>query len=120
MTYQEVLENARKLLYPKCKVCPVCNGRACAGQVPGVGGIGSGRAFTVCREYLDSISIPLDPVHEHWEADPSIELFGRKFSYPFFIAPNRLFMLPITRSVLLRSMAESVTSGLKNGVRFFS
>ena len=87
MTYQEVLENARKLLYPKCKVCPVCNGRACAGQVPGVGGIGSGRAFTVCREYLDSISIPLDPVHEHWEADPSIELFGRKFSYPFFIAP---------------------------------
>ncbi len=36
MTYQEVLENARQRT-TKCKVCPVCNGVACKGQVPGPG-----------------------------------------------------------------------------------
>lgn len=87
MTYQEVLENARKVMMPKCRVCPECNGIACRGEVPGVGAIGSASAFTECRTYLKQIKIHMDAVHEDYEVDASIELFGKNFAYPFFVAP---------------------------------
>lgn len=87
MTYQEILENARKVMAPKCRVCPECNGLACRGEVPGVGGIDSGRSFIECREFLRKIKINMDAVHEDYEVDSSIKLFGKTFAHPFFIAP---------------------------------
>lgn len=87
MTYQDVLTKAREVLAPKCRVCPECNGVACRGQIPGVGAIGDGSAFTVCRDYLKSIKIMMDFVHEDYEVDSSIELFGHRFDVPFFVAP---------------------------------
>ena len=50
MTYSELLNSARAALDGVCRVCPVCDGRACRGQIPGVGGKASGRAFTGCRD----------------------------------------------------------------------
>ena len=35
MTYQEVLERAREVMAPKCTVCKVCDGKACAGRQHG-------------------------------------------------------------------------------------
>ena len=87
MTYDEVLKNAKEVLAPKCRVCPVCNGIACKGEIPGAGGKGNGRGFTVCREYLDSIKINMDAIHEPYEIDTGVELFGKKFAVPFFAAP---------------------------------
>ena len=87
MTYNDVLTSARQTLEGVCQVCPVCDGRACRGRLPGVGAKGSGRAFTVCRDFLDSIKIHMDAIHPHFEADTGIELFGRRFRYPFFAAP---------------------------------
>lgn len=85
--YNEVLENARKVMAPKCRVCPDCNGMACRGEIPGVGGAGSGAAFIKARAYVQYIGIHMDAVHPHFDADTSIELFGKKFKYPFFVAP---------------------------------
>lgn len=87
MTYQDVLDRAREVLAPKCRVCPECGGEACRGQVPGVGAVGSGAGFTACREFLKSVKICMDAVHEDYEPDASIELFGRRFRYPFAVAP---------------------------------
>jgi len=87
MTYQEICDKAREVMSPKCRVCPDCDGRACKGEIPGVGGIGSGRAFTVCREYLKSVKVLMDVVYEPGEIDTSVELFGRSFDIPFFMAP---------------------------------
>ena len=87
MTYQEVLENARKVLAPKCRVCPECNGIACKGEIPGVGGIGNGASFSECRAYLKKIKIHMDAVHEEYDLDTTIELFDKTFAAPFFIAP---------------------------------
>ena len=41
MTYQEVLQAAKGQMGP-CRACPVCNGRACGGTIPGPGAKGSG------------------------------------------------------------------------------
>lgn len=87
MTYEEVLENAKKTMALKCKVCPECNGIACKGQVPGAGGVKSGRAFTVCRDFLKSVYVNMDTIHEEKKIDTSIEFLGHKFDVPFFIAP---------------------------------
>ena len=42
MNLAELRENAKEKLKGYCRVCPVCNGRACAGEVPGMGGAGTG------------------------------------------------------------------------------
>ena len=42
MTYDELLENARKYLGPHCKGCTVCNGAACRNTMPGPGAKGTG------------------------------------------------------------------------------
>lgn len=40
MTYNEVLTSARGALEGVCAVYPVCDGKACRGRIPGVGGKG--------------------------------------------------------------------------------
>ena len=42
---KEIFDNAKKLMKGFCRVCPVCDGRACAGEVPGMGGLGSGSSI---------------------------------------------------------------------------
>ncbi|RQD72524.1 MAG: alpha-hydroxy-acid oxidizing protein [Tindallia sp. MSAO_Bac2] len=87
MDYQEVLNNARKIIMDKCKVCPDCNGYACRGQVPGVGGKGSGQAFVRNREKVQQVKLHLDTLVDSGEIDTGITLFGKKYKYPFFAAP---------------------------------
>ncbi len=87
MNIQEVWTKAREVMGPTCRVCPECNGKVCHGEIPGVGGIGSGSSFTVCREYLRSVKVLMDLVYEPAEPDTSLELFGRTWSIPFFMAP---------------------------------
>ena len=36
---KEVRDKARQLMKGYCRVCPVCNGKACSGEVPGMGGL---------------------------------------------------------------------------------
>ncbi len=87
MTYQEVLEQARGNVGAYCKVCPVCNGRACKNQVPGPGAKGTGD--TAARNYdkWQEIRVVLDTICENGAPDTTFELFGRTFRYPFFAGP---------------------------------
>jgi len=87
MTYAEVVESARKNLKGYCAVCPVCNGTACRGKVPGPGGKGMGDSFTRSFEKLREIKINMDMLYKEEEIDMSIEMFGRTFKAPFFAAP---------------------------------
>lgn len=87
MIYQEVLENAKKVLNPTCRVCKECNGIVCKGEVPGVGGKGNGKAFIESYEFLSKIKIKMDTIYDNKAQDTSIELFNRTFKYPIFAAP---------------------------------
>lgn len=87
MNYSEVLDKAREILSPVCLVCKECNGVACKGWVPGVGGKGHGRGFIHSYDYLKSVKIVLDTIYENRGQDTSIELFGEKFAAPIFVAP---------------------------------
>ena len=87
MTYQEVLANARESICKNCKACPVCNGRACSNHIPGPGSKGIGD--TAMRNYdkWQEIRVNMDTICQSGTPDTSLELFGKKFRYPFFAGP---------------------------------
>lgn len=87
MTYQEVLANARESISKNCKACPVCNGKACSNHIPGPGSKGVGD--TAMRNYdkWQEIRVNMDTICESGAPDTSLEIFGKKFRYPFFAGP---------------------------------
>lgn len=87
MTYDELLENARKYLGPHCKGCAVCNGVACRNTMPGPGAKGTGdNAIRNYSRWRD-IRINMDTLTDVRSADTSVEIFGRSFKYPIFAGP---------------------------------
>ncbi len=87
MNWQEVRKIARDKLKPYCRVCPICNGVACAGEVPGMGGVGTGASFKANLEALGKYKLNLSTIHEVRNSDTSLELFGEKLSLPVMAAP---------------------------------
>jgi 4-hydroxymandelate oxidase len=87
MKYTDVLKEARGNLKKSCRVCPICNGVACAGEVPGMGGKGTGDAFKINIEALAAYKLNMRTIHDAKDPDTSIELFGRKMDIPVFAAP---------------------------------
>lgn len=87
MNDKEVKKNARENLKSSCKVCRICNGKACAGEVPGMGGKGTGEAFTINIEALDAYKLNMRVIHDAKNSDTSTVLFGKKMDIPVFAAP---------------------------------
>ena len=56
-------------------------------EVPGMGGILSGRAFQNNVSALDMYYVNLRTIHQVEKPDTSIKLFGRSFQTPVFVAP---------------------------------
>ncbi len=58
----EVYQKARQVIYPICRVCPQCDGVACAGEFPGIGGLGSGMSFQNNFTALQRVRLKLRPL----------------------------------------------------------
>ncbi|HEY8892333.1 MAG TPA: alpha-hydroxy-acid oxidizing protein [Clostridium sp.] len=87
MNYKDVLKDARGNLNKSCRVCPICNGVACAGEVPGMGGKGTGGSFKINIESLEAYKLNMRTIHDAKNPDTSIEMFGIKMDMPVFAAP---------------------------------
>ena len=87
MDYKDILKEAKGNLNKSCRVCPKCNGVACAGEVPGMGGKGTGDAFKINIDALSEYKLNMRTIHDAKNPDISIELFGRKMDMPVFAAP---------------------------------
>lgn len=84
--WSEVLE-AAKVKAEKCHCCKICNGKACRGETPGVGGKGSGEAFVRNYEKLRDVLLVLDTITTNEEIDTSADFFGHRVSLPVYAAP---------------------------------
>lgn len=80
-------KKAREEMKGYCRVCPVCDGRSCAGEVPGMGGAGSGSAFFANLEALKAWRLNMRTIHGVKEADTTVTLFGQTLSMPILAAP---------------------------------
>jgi len=87
MDYKEMLKSARENLGGSCKVCNSCNGVVCSGEVPGMGGKGTGAAFKDNFEALNEYKLNMRVIHDAQDPDTSFELFGKKMDIPLFAAP---------------------------------
>jgi isopentenyl diphosphate isomerase/L-lactate dehydrogenase-like FMN-dependent dehydrogenase len=87
MEMKEIYRVAREKFKGVCRVCPQCNGRACAGEMPGMGGIGTGSSFMANFDSLSRIKMNLRTIHE--ASDPKIDydFFGRRLEMPILVAP---------------------------------
>jgi isopentenyl diphosphate isomerase/L-lactate dehydrogenase-like FMN-dependent dehydrogenase len=82
-----IRQTGREKLKGYCRVCPICDGRACSGEVPGMGGVGSGGSFRVNLEALAEYRFRLRAIHQVKETDTSMTLWDQKLSLPLMAAP---------------------------------
>ncbi len=87
MDLSELRDRAKEKLKGYCRVCPVCDGRVCAGEVPGMGGAGTGRAFAANLEALARYRFNMRTLHDVRAPDTSCELWGETLSMPILAAP---------------------------------
>ncbi|SNR77854.1 FMN-dependent dehydrogenase, includes L-lactate dehydrogenase and type II isopentenyl diphosphate isomerase [Humidesulfovibrio mexicanus] len=84
---KDVRKHARELMEGYCKVCPVCNGKACAGEVPGMGGLGTGSSFMNNVGALANLRFNMRLMHGAEQPDTATEVLGLKLAMPVLAAP---------------------------------
>lgn len=87
MNRKDVRDAARERLKGWCRVCPVCDGRACAGELPGMGGAGTAESFKDNVRALQEVKLHLRTLHNVSEPDCSLEFFGCRLALPVMGAP---------------------------------
>ena len=80
MEWSELKANAKERFNGACRICPVCNGVVCAGEVPGMGGVGTGMSFRNNVSALADIKLNLRTVHRVNTPLMSTALFGHELS----------------------------------------
>ncbi len=84
---EEIYDTAKKRMKGFCNVCGHCNGKACVGQVPGMGGLGSGASFHSNITALARIKFNMRLLHDVTEPDTSVTILGKEFDLPVLAAP---------------------------------
>ena len=87
MNYKELLEQARGQMGPYCRVCPVCNGKACGSTMPGPGSKGTGDLAARNYEAWQKVRINMDTIAENRTPDTSFSFFGQTLKYPIMAGP---------------------------------
>lgn len=87
MNLKTVRQTAKDKLKGYCRVCPECNGKACAGEVPGMGGMGTGASFKNNVEALAGFRLNLRTLHSAKHPDTRIKLLGQDLNTPILGAP---------------------------------
>lgn len=87
MSYVDLAAAARGNIGPFCKACPVCDGRACAGVIPGPGDKGVGRVAHRNWGAWQALSVNMDTLHETYSADARVTVLGQELSLPVMVGP---------------------------------
>ncbi|MCP4340160.1 MAG: alpha-hydroxy-acid oxidizing protein, partial [Desulfobulbaceae bacterium] len=111
---KEIRDNARKMMETFCKVCPICNGKACAGQVPGMGGLGSGSSFTNNVKALTKIKFNMRLIHDVTEPDTTVTVLGKKLALPVLAAPIGGVSFNMGGAVSEEDYIEAIINGCKS------
>lgn len=84
---KEIRKAAKERFQGTCRVCPVCDGRVCAGEVPGMGGLGTGASFKANVAALASFRLNMRLIHGVVDPDTSVQLLGEHLDIPVLAAP---------------------------------
>ncbi|MCX7913951.1 MAG: alpha-hydroxy-acid oxidizing protein [Thermodesulfovibrionales bacterium] len=87
MDIRELRKVAKERLKGFCRVCDVCNGVVCAGEVPGMGGIGTGSSFRANLEALERYKFNMRSIHDVRNPITTFKLWDETLSFPVLAAP---------------------------------
>ncbi len=113
MNMKEIREKAREKLKHHCRVCPVCDGRACAGEVPGMGGVGTGAAFKENVRALERWKLNMRTLHEVRTPDTSWKLWGTDLKAPVMGAPMAGGFYNLGGALAEEELAEALHAGCR-------
>lgn len=82
MEWSVLKQTAREKFKGSCRVCPVCNGVACAGEVPGMGGAGTGMGFQNNVTALAGYRLNLKVVHDVTKPVMARRILGMELAMP--------------------------------------
>jgi len=109
-----IRSNARKRFNLTCKACENCDGKECAGQVPGMGGVGTGSSFRANLEALSRCKINVKTIHGAKNPDMSMSFFGNKLKIPILAAPITGTKTNMGGAIDERDYVETVLRGCEN------
>jgi 4-hydroxymandelate oxidase len=111
MEMKDIYRVAREKFKGACRVCPVCNGRTCAGEMPGMGGIGTGSSFMANFDSLARIKLNLRTIHDAQEPDLSYDFFGRSLKMPILVAPLAGMVINMGKAMDEREYLSAMVAG---------
>ncbi|MDL2234721.1 alpha-hydroxy-acid oxidizing protein [Christensenellaceae bacterium OttesenSCG-928-L17] len=87
MDMQTLRAQAKEGMKGFCNLCPVCDGRACAGKIPGMGGTLTGSSFMENHRALQAVKLNMRTIHDAWEPDTSFSFAGAALETPIMNGP---------------------------------
>lgn len=114
MDMKTARRQARERMNGACRVCPQCDGRACAGELPGMGGIRSGASFRANLAALEKIHLKLRLIHDLREPQTACEILGLPLKMPILIAPLAGTSFNMGNGLPEERFAQAVTAGARS------
>lgn len=111
MNLSEIRENAKRRLEGTCRVCRVCDGTACRGEIPGFGGCGSGSSFVNNIRALASVRFNMRVLHDAYDPATGLTLFGVDLKYPILGAPVAGVKINRIQSMTEAELTEAMICG---------
>jgi 4-hydroxymandelate oxidase len=113
MEMKEIYRVAREKFKGACRVCPICNGRVCAGEMPGMGGIGTGSSFQANFGSLARIRLNLRTIHQASDPDLAYDFLGRRLKMPILVAPLAGMVINMGKAMEERPYLSAMVTGAK-------
>ncbi|MDR1546371.1 MAG: alpha-hydroxy-acid oxidizing protein [Deltaproteobacteria bacterium] len=110
----KIRERARLQAKGACRVCRQCDGRICSGEVPGMGGAGTGLSFRHNFDALATLRFKTKLVHQVHFPKTEKEIFGFKLSFPVMIAPIGGLAFNLNRAMDEAEYQEAVVMGAQD------
>ena len=113
MHTKEVRSAARAALKGVCRVCPVCDGNACAGEMPGMGGCGSGASFKANVAAIARRTLNMRVLHGVENCNTGVSFWGAAVSMPIMVAPMAGASVNLGGAISEEAMVRALNEGAK-------
>jgi isopentenyl diphosphate isomerase/L-lactate dehydrogenase-like FMN-dependent dehydrogenase/biotin carboxylase len=87
LSWDQIRRKAQERFKKACRVCKICDGVECAGEVPGMGGIGTGTSFRANLEALRKYQLKTRVIHNFCDPQTDLEFLGIHLKTPILPAP---------------------------------
>ena len=112
MELTNIRKKAGEYLSEYCDYCKECKGEGCRGQIPGMGGVGTGRSFINNCRALDMYQLNLRSMHQAVTPETELILFGERINTPILPAPIGGMHVNFNNAISEFYYAQSVSQGV--------